>query len=213
MPKQTFFNLPEEKKQRLLQAGFDEFSRVPADEASISNIIKLAEIPRGSFYQYFEDKFDLHAYLLEQRTKYLQNLWVKLLRENDGDLFAALPVFFERFLDEIVDEHQVNFWKNTFSSFRSAALTRKKVIARQNKQPNLVHNRGDIFKKEINFDLLKIDFSDETFELLRRQIITMMMQSINQYFFSQKLGEDNPRQKALDQFDILIDWLGNGIRR
>ena len=54
MPKQTFLNLPQEKQQRLLNAGFEEFSRVPAMEASISNIIKLAAIPRGSFYQYLK---------------------------------------------------------------------------------------------------------------------------------------------------------------
>ena len=62
MPKKTFFRLPAEKQQRLLKAAHAEFSRVPFNEASVSNIIKAAEIPRGSFYQYFEDKADIFFY-------------------------------------------------------------------------------------------------------------------------------------------------------
>ena len=50
MPTQTFFNLPKDKQQRLLDAAATEFSRAPLKDASINNIIKLAEISRGSFY-------------------------------------------------------------------------------------------------------------------------------------------------------------------
>jgi len=53
MPTNTFFHLPEEKQQRLLDAAQIEFSRHSLQEASIANIVKLAGIPRGSFYQYF----------------------------------------------------------------------------------------------------------------------------------------------------------------
>ena len=50
MPKQTFFNLPEEKKQTLIAAAEIEFSKVPLMKASVANIIKIAGIPRGRFY-------------------------------------------------------------------------------------------------------------------------------------------------------------------
>ena len=61
MPTNTFFHLPEEKQQRLLDAAQIEFSRHSLQEASIANIVKLAEIPRGSFYQYFENKNDCRS--------------------------------------------------------------------------------------------------------------------------------------------------------
>ena len=51
----TFYNLPQEKKNRIVKAAVKEFSRVPLEKALISNIIKDADIPRGSFYQYFEN--------------------------------------------------------------------------------------------------------------------------------------------------------------
>ena len=53
MPKQTFFNLKEDKKEKIEKALIKEFSRNSFEKASISNIILEANIPRGSFYQYF----------------------------------------------------------------------------------------------------------------------------------------------------------------
>ncbi len=49
MPTDTFFHLPPEKQKRILNAAKKEFSRLPLKDASIANIIKDAEIPRGVF--------------------------------------------------------------------------------------------------------------------------------------------------------------------
>ena len=65
MPTGTFFNLPEEKRERLIQGAMKEFVHVPLYKASVSNIIINAKISRGSFYQYFEDINDLYYYLVE----------------------------------------------------------------------------------------------------------------------------------------------------
>jgi AcrR family transcriptional regulator len=69
MPKRTFFNLSDEKRRSLLKAAEREFSRVPLAKASVSNIIKMAGIPRGSFYQYFENIEDLYYYLVDIETE------------------------------------------------------------------------------------------------------------------------------------------------
>ena len=50
MPTQRFLKLKEEKKQVILEAAVHEFSRVPYSSASINQIIKEADISRGSFY-------------------------------------------------------------------------------------------------------------------------------------------------------------------
>ena len=64
MPSTTFYNLPEEKRERLMAAARAEFLRVPYEDASINRIIREAGIPRGSFYMYFTDKEDLVRYLM-----------------------------------------------------------------------------------------------------------------------------------------------------
>jgi len=75
MPKDTFYNLNPYKKDRIMRAAIDEFASCNYEEAKLSRIIKAADIPRGSFYQYFEDKEDLYQYLFqvisEEKIKYL----------------------------------------------------------------------------------------------------------------------------------------------
>ncbi len=69
MPKPTFFNLPEEKRQRLIDVSLEEFASNDYESASISKIVSLTGIAKGSLYQYFEDKLDLYRYLLELAVK------------------------------------------------------------------------------------------------------------------------------------------------
>ena len=64
MPKQTFFNLPDAKKDHIIRAAVEEFSKALYQEISINHLIKCMEIPTGSFYQYFDDKRDLYFYIL-----------------------------------------------------------------------------------------------------------------------------------------------------
>ena len=65
MPKPTFFNLPEEKRERIIEAAIDEFATHPFHQARVTAIAEQAGIAMGSFYQYFEDKMDLFKYLME----------------------------------------------------------------------------------------------------------------------------------------------------
>ena len=111
MPKSTFFNLPENKKAVLLEAAKEEFSRVPLNEASIANIVKAAGIPRGSFYQYFEDKEDVFYYLLKKHAEEKRKQFVTNMNRHNGDLFATIIDAFEMI---IKDKRDYSFFKNTF---------------------------------------------------------------------------------------------------
>lgn len=69
MPKQTFFNLPAEKREALIEVAIDEFANNDYRSASVSRIASRAGIAKGSIYQYFEDKRDLFMYLLDLAGK------------------------------------------------------------------------------------------------------------------------------------------------
>ena len=69
MPKQTFFNLPDEKRKQILDVVIDEFAENDYANVSISRIVANAGIAKGSFYQYFEGKEDLYGYLFELMTE------------------------------------------------------------------------------------------------------------------------------------------------
>jgi AcrR family transcriptional regulator len=64
MPKQTFLNLPEEKRQTIINAAIEEFAEYGLENASTNRIVANSGIAKGSFYQYFEDKQDVFMYLL-----------------------------------------------------------------------------------------------------------------------------------------------------
>jgi AcrR family transcriptional regulator len=65
MPKQTFLNLPLEKRETIMNAAVEEFAEYGLENASTNRIVKNSGIAKGSFYQYFEDKQDVFMYLLD----------------------------------------------------------------------------------------------------------------------------------------------------
>ncbi|WP_144554528.1 TetR/AcrR family transcriptional regulator [Bacillus sp. X1(2014)] len=114
MPKQTFFNLTKEKQGVLINAAKKEFSRVPLHEASISNIIKDAGIPRGSFYQYFEDLEDLFYFLLHEHSQRNYERMIAIIKMNNGDLFETIVDWFKGILIMFEEPENRQYFKNAF---------------------------------------------------------------------------------------------------
>lgn len=69
MPKKTFFNLPIDKKQKIIDAAYDLFIENDYKDVNIRSIAKKAGISIGSFYQYFDDKDDLYLFLMTEIEK------------------------------------------------------------------------------------------------------------------------------------------------
>lgn len=90
MIKQTFYNLPITKRERIYQAIKTEFDRVPLDKISINSIIKEANISRGSFYQYFDDKGDLYDIFADKVMDSIKECFTNTLVKYKGDLFATM---------------------------------------------------------------------------------------------------------------------------
>lgn len=65
MVKDTYHQLDESKRKRIMEAIIDEFSEYSFSQASINRIIKQANISRGSFYQYFKDKEDCYLEMMK----------------------------------------------------------------------------------------------------------------------------------------------------
>lgn len=95
MPTDTFFNLPPEKRARVVAAALDEFAGYSYDSASISRICTRAEIAKGSFYQYFASKIDLFEWLVFEELSRQKLGFVKehVTLPADGDFFASMEEF------------------------------------------------------------------------------------------------------------------------
>lgn len=78
MPKETFFNLPEDKRNLINSAAVHEFSQANYNTASINQICRRSNVAKGSFYQYFTDKLDLYVYIMalaiEEKIKFFSTV-------------------------------------------------------------------------------------------------------------------------------------------
>lgn len=77
MPTNTFYNLPKEKQEKVLEAAKEEFFRAKDGNVLVKNIVISAGIPRGSFYQYFESKEDLIDFIIKKYLKATEEKFCK----------------------------------------------------------------------------------------------------------------------------------------
>lgn len=94
MPKETFFNLPEQKRNAVFDAAVREFSEHMFSDASINRIVKTAQIPRGSFYQYFDGKEDLFSYVIAEIFAGIER--IMQTHQRDKRDMDALSLFMEK---------------------------------------------------------------------------------------------------------------------
>ena len=102
MPKPTFFRLPAARRDRLVHEAIVEFGNRAFSEASLSQMALRADIPKGSFYQYFEDKLDLYRWLLTEEVPRQKRDYLGETAPED-DFWERLEVVIERGIGFLVE--------------------------------------------------------------------------------------------------------------
>jgi AcrR family transcriptional regulator len=102
MPTSTFFALPAERRDRLVREAIGEFSERSYAEASLSQIALRSRIPKGSFYQYFEDKLDLYRWLLTEEVPRHKRAFLSKTKPAD-DFWADFETLIERGMAFLVE--------------------------------------------------------------------------------------------------------------
>jgi AcrR family transcriptional regulator len=69
VPKPTFFNLPPDRRDALVELAVAEFAEQPYRAASVSRVVSRAGVAKGSMYQYFANKRDLYAWLVVEECE------------------------------------------------------------------------------------------------------------------------------------------------
>lgn len=203
MPKQTFFNLPEDKKKTLLQAVEKEFSRVPLYEASIANMVQDAGIPRGSFYQYFDNKEDAFFYLLKEHTKQRHAHFTSLLELHDGDLFQAMDGMFKAIISEAPDSKNLPFLKNALLNMtHKVELTFAGIFS-----SNMMDDSLDGISPLINKAYLNISEEKELYYVM--QILT----SVTIRNFIEKFSRELTNEEAIKNYTTELELLKHGLYR
>ncbi|GIN40135.1 MULTISPECIES: TetR/AcrR family transcriptional regulator [Heyndrickxia] len=200
MPKLTFFNLPEIKKQTLIHAAKQEFSRVPLFDASIANIVKAAGIPRGSFYQYFEDKEDAFFYLLNEHSKSRKQQFIFFLNKYDGDIFNTMAEFYQLM---IKDEEDLNFLKNAFLNMtHKIERSFEKMVSDNESNGNFKEISSIIDKEQLNIT------NDGELVHVLQIIMAVTLRNIVDNF-----AKDLPYEVAVNNYMIEINLLKKGLSK
>ena len=203
MPKQTFFNLPSEKREVILEAARQEFSEVTLQEASIANIIKRAQIPRGSFYQYFEDKDDLFLYLVEEGGKHFFERLIKALQDEEGDIFAACEIWFKQNIERLDNPMRRKLYKNMFLSMNEKMQDKM--------TPNCVkHPFAESMKVLVdNMDLSQFRISDqEEMKYFLRMLKGIIFGSVTAY-----LKGNVEKERCLKAYTFQMEVIKRGISK
>lgn len=155
MIKQTYYNLPNDKKERILKAIISEIDKYDFEDISINRIVHTAQISRGSFYQYFDNKTDLFHLILEDFRLDMYNACKSALNEAEGDLIAACKMVFDYVVEVSAKQYYASAFKTVFSftNYNSQFLIEKSCP------------QGEPIIQEImqlvNKDLLNIDSEND----------------------------------------------------
>lgn len=188
MPKQTFQNLPEDKKKKILEAAKNEFSRVSVTEASINNIVTNAGIARGSFYQYFESKEDLLLFMVSEASQKVKQLVEKKIKEK-GDIFETFIFFYDKIIKTCKDNKDKKFYKTVFANLRA--------------NDNIILGKA---KEEIYDSLLKNTDTSQFKNKDDLNILIDMLNAITRWTIIQTVTSNNPtdiRAKYIKQIEYV----------
>ena len=192
MPKETFFNLNPEKRRKIEEAILEEFSKTPIEKASISNIITNANIPRGSFYQYFEDKEDAIKYIIENFIETEQKTRCEIMKSTHGNIFDASLSIFDHIIERAMIPEKFKLYKNIFSELRRNNTNFFKV-----KKENLKNN----MELCINKEMFKFENDEELYSFL--EIVNCITRIAILDVVSKRKTDKDAKENLKRQLDML----------
>lgn len=170
MPKEQFFKLKSEKREKIILAARDEFSEKSYDEVGIHDIVARSNISRGSFYIYFEDKWDIYSYLLRCTfIKILERLNDNFERGNNI-FFSILDIYDYLIIESNLDD-SMGFITNILKNMTPLVYSKIDDFLNNNIEREILMKIS--FKKE-NYTI----YTPIEFVALKKILINCLYQSL-----------------------------------
>ncbi len=201
MPKSTFFNLKSEKQSRIIEATLKEFARHDYEHVNIQNIIKDAQISRGSFYQYFNDLDDLFGYLVDVIVKEKRAYFEKhAIMHGDVPFFDRLGELYRLGYQFALDNPLI--YEAGKHMVKPVTQSKNKTVLSNQKE--LVAYYKDELKKDIDNKSIRNDVDIE----MLIDVFTLFLNELSEsHFIEQRLTQDEVDQR----FKRFIKLLKKGI--
>ncbi len=114
MPKDTFNNLPVDKKERVLSVLKKIFKEKPFQEVTVKEIVEELGIARGSFYQYFEDLEDAYFTILENEVVDIHMIFMKMFIKYKMNLKPALEEYGKEISNILFEKESYMIYMNRY---------------------------------------------------------------------------------------------------
>lgn len=194
MPTITYENLPQIKKDAIINAAIDEFAEHRFSDASINRIVKSAGISRGSFYQYFADKEDIYLLIAKKIGKEKLEIFAKHPAPSENATFfdvaiAAVPAVLE-WVERCPKYNQIGM----LMAHDDSAFIQKTVRQMTESQKSV---KGYL-EKDKEKGLIRDDID---LDLVMEIVIPIITSQIQAYY--QEGGQEMAMEKVKQAFDII----------
>ena len=197
MPTLTFLNLPKEKQDNIIEASLKEFKRVLLKDASINKIIKDANIPRGSFYNYFEDINDLYIYSTNRYKKRFVNIFEESIKTKKGDLIETTIEIYDKIIYNSTLDENKQLVKNIFLNLNyNVSIKNRLECEHLNEKYKIIELLEQIDKTNLNIK------TEEELIYIVDIIIGIVMHGLIEIFLDNKKPEEI-KEKITKQLEII----------
>jgi AcrR family transcriptional regulator len=209
MPRETFKNLPDEKRQLIEKESIHEFAISGYDKASISRIVEKSGIAKGSFYQYFNDKKDLFLYLINRVSEKKINFMSSVIQnQKQYDFFTLNRELFVSGLKFAEENPELTKMANWLFKSRGHPVYDEVVSAG-------LKNAQDVYAKLLKNAISRGEVrSNIDLNFVSHMISSINISIVDYYFQNIKKGKANLHkidEGIIKLVDLFIDFIKNGI--
>ncbi|EQA3593547.1 TetR/AcrR family transcriptional regulator [Enterococcus hirae] len=198
MPKSTFLNLPNEKKQRLIEILLENFSARHISQVKVADIVEDMAMSRGAFYKYFEDLEDAYTYTIQYYSIQIHRDILKYISQNKQDFFQGIENYFA-WCSEL--EQKSSYWQAIRFLTRSDDFTNH-----QRTKPSAESGRLKEWFKLLKANGFHITSEEEAISFLYF-VMDLVINSLTDY-----IANDWTTDELLQDYRYKVKWLQKGLK-
>lgn len=198
MPKSTFLNLSNEKKQRLIEILLENFSARHISQVKVADIVEDMAMSRGAFYKYFEDLEDAYTYTIQYYSIQIHRDILKYISQNKQDFFQGIENYLA-WCSEL--EQKSSYWQAIRFLTRSDDFTNH-----QRTKPSAESGRLKEWFKLLKANGFHITSEEEAISFLYF-VMDLVINSLTDY-----IANNWTTDELLQDYRYKVKWLQKGLK-
>lgn len=210
-PKQTFVNLPREKRENVVRAAITEFAEHGYQRASLNNIVKRLGISKGSLYQYFDNKEALFLHVFDHFTQQVkQHVKASVSTTGHDDFFdVARQVLLAGI--SFIDNHPEYFQVYLKVLFERDVPRREELVARV--RLFSLEYFGPLADRAVGKGILRGDISAHEVVFILDAMLDRFLQGYAQPYLDGGLAlAEMSVERLHDEIDSIVAVLRTGLQ-